>query len=83
MNKKELIIKILEGLNDNSKLLRSGDLEITEELWNEIIDILMHDNLIFGLNFSKPYGRERNRILYNHEDAKITIRGIEYLEQNK
>lgn len=83
MNKKEIILKILNGLYENSKLLRSGDLGITEELWNEIIDILMHDNFIFGLNFTKPAGRDRHKYLLNPEDAKITIIGIEYLEHSK
>ncbi|MBN1051617.1 hypothetical protein DV092_06045 [Clostridium botulinum] len=82
MSKKEIILKILEGLNENSKLLNINDLGIEEELWNEVIQILVYDNMIFGLNI-KPYGNKGEVLILGRESAKITIRGIEYLEHNK
>lgn len=82
MNKKEIILKILEELNENSKLLSKDDLGITEELWNEVVQILDHANMIFGINI-RSFGNQGQVMILGRETTKITISGIEYLEHNK
>ncbi|SFC14284.1 YjcQ family protein [Clostridium uliginosum] len=81
MNKKELILNILEGLYENSKLLRSGELGIAEELWNEVVAIALQGELIFGAPASRDeYGKVK---VDCYKQYIISIKGIEYLEHNK
>ncbi|WP_297422148.1 YjcQ family protein [Clostridium sp.] len=81
MKKKAIILKILEGLNENSKLLRNSELGITEELWSEVIQILIHSDMIFGINI-RPFGNKGEVSILGVDTAKISILGIEYLENN-
>lgn len=81
MNKKELIIKILDELYQNSKLLRSGELGISEESWNEVMAIALEGNLIFGAKATYDnYGKVK---VDNYKQYIISISGIEYLGHNK
>lgn len=81
MNKKELIIKILDELYQNSKLLRSGELGISEELWNEVVVIALQGDLIFGEPASRDnYGKVK---VDYYKQYIISVKGIEYLENNK
>ncbi len=82
MSKKEIILKILEGLNEESKLLSAKDLGINDEFWNETIQIIYEARMIFDISVT-PFGNDGQAQILGRNKAKISINGIEYLEHNK
>jgi hypothetical protein len=76
MDKKDIIIKILKELYDNSKLLRLQELNIDDELYSDILEIMARSELIMNYNKAR---RPDGNLMYG-SDIRITINGIEYLE---
>lgn len=80
--KKELVLKILGMLDEESKVPQKEDLELDIEQYGEILEILQHDGLIFGANIIRS-GQENKVHMVWTDNVKITVRGIEYYEHNK
>lgn len=53
----------------------------SEEYFADVLRRMQQDGLITGLSFRKAWGREW-LLLSDVEDAEITSKGIEYLEEN-
>ena len=82
MSKKELILKVLDSLNSASKVPSKEELGLDKEQYGEILEIMQHDNLIFGATITRS--GQGNPVQFAWTDnVKITIRGIDYLEKNK
>lgn len=82
MEKKDIILKILDGLYQNSKLPSKEELELDLEHYGEILEIIMHSNLAFDIKITKAGQGNKVQMIWG-DNAKITITGIEYLKQNK
>jgi hypothetical protein len=82
LSKKESIIKILDSLNENSKVPPANELGLDQEGYGEILEIMQQDNLIFGANISRAGQGNKVHMVFT-DGTKITIRGIDYLEKNK
>jgi len=79
--KKEIIIKILDSLDSDSKLITKEELNLTEEQYGEILDIMAKSVLISGVTVNRV-GME-GKFLIQNKHPQITINGIEYLERSK
>lgn len=82
MSKKENIIKILSSLNENSKVPTNNELGLDEEQYGEILEIMEHDNLIFGTNITRAGQGNKVQMVWT-DNTKITVKGIDYIEKNK
>lgn len=78
--KKKLILKILEELDKNNKILSREEVEIDEEQYGQVFDIMVESYLISGVEV-KRVGTEGKYII-SQMHPKITLEGIEYLERN-
>ena len=79
--KKEKILQILKALDEESKLIGSTELGMDQEEFGEIIEIMLEGNLMTGVKIVRGgMGSALLSIVTNR--PKITIMGIEYLEQN-
>jgi len=79
--KKELILKILDQLDKNNKILSQEEVEIDADQYGQIFDIMFESHLISG-GYINRIGTEGK---YTVSDTKpsITLAGIEYLEKSK
>lgn len=78
--KKELILKILNELDKNNKVLSQEEVECDNEQYGETLDIMLESNLITGVEVKRVGNEEKYSILMAH--PKITLSGIEYLQQS-
>lgn len=78
--KKEIIIKILDTLDKEGKLVKKDDLKLELEQYGEILEIMQDGNLISDVKITHGGGKI---LAINTDRARITITGIEYLEQSK
>lgn len=79
--KKELIIKILKELDENSKLLKQNDLGIENELeYAELLEIMTEGHLVSNIKVTKIGAS--GKFMIHDANAKITIMGIGYLENS-
>lgn len=56
-------------------------LEISKERWMKYLEMMTDEGLITGLIFIKSYIDGRTDIINN--DVRITLKGLEYLSENK
>jgi hypothetical protein len=79
--KKEKVIKILRNLDEKSKMPLIEELEIDKQEYGDLIDAMLDEKLISGM---KPIrGGIGSKVQMLHLDSyKISIRGMDYLEQN-
>ena len=56
-------------------------LEISKERWKNYLEMMTDEGLITGLIFIKSYIDGRTDIINN--DVRITLKGLEYLSENK
>lgn len=77
------ILKYLEASMDCSEIdtdmISASALNITEERWRSIIIMLLENGYIKGVE-AKKY--QRMAVLLNTERMQITLKGLEYLEEN-
>jgi|GEM_PF-4553072 len=77
--KKKKILEILDELDKKSRLKPKEELELELEEYAEILEIMTDDGLLSGVQISRVMGKRQ----FINLNAKITIQGIEYLEQNQ
>lgn len=82
MDKKELIFKILNELNQHDKLLTKEELEMSLQEYGELLEMMLADELVEDITVQRA-GIGNNIKYVFGRDVKITINGIEYLKQNK
>lgn len=78
--KKELILKILNELDKNNKVLSQEEVGICNEQYGQILEIMVESHLITGVGVKSVGIQGKYSILESH--PKITLSGIEYLEQS-
>ncbi len=76
-NQLKIVISILKECSDGN-MPKASDYEISNEQYWDILDAMQDEGLIKGIKFS----RGREIIMAFEEGAKITIKGMEYLNSN-
>jgi len=80
VNQLKVVISLLREFSDGN-IPTAADYEIESETYWDIIDAMQDDGLIKGVNFSR--GGQGNKILIAFlENVKVTIKGMEYLNEN-
>lgn len=78
-DKLKIMLSFMRELNDGN-IAKPEDYEIDKNEFYDIVDACQDEGLIKGVNFSKGKG---NRILIAYlENAKLTVKGMEYLHEN-
>ena len=78
--KKKLILKILDELDKKNKILSKEEIEVDEEQYGQIFDIMLESHLISGVDVKRVGIEGKYSISEIH--PKITLSGLEYLERN-
>lgn len=79
--KKQLILKVLDMLDRESKVPTMDELGLNEEQYGEILEIVKGSYFISDVDILRDAG---NKVYMCHTNkCKITVQGIEYLEQNR
>lgn len=77
------ILKYLEAALDvaapDMTPITAGALGLTEERWKALMQMLHKEGFIEGLQFKQYVGEES---IMRIEKVKITLKGLEYLEEN-
>lgn len=76
--KKSIILKVLAELDKSNKLLSKEDLELNENVYNEILEILYDVRFVKGITLT-PAG---DKYIIHTDNPRITLSGIEYLDSN-
>lgn len=78
INQLKIVISILREITDGNVPVEA-DYELSKEQYWDIVDAMQDEGLIKGVRFS----RKGNSIFMAFiEDAKVTIKGMEYLNEN-
>jgi hypothetical protein len=86
MSKKEQVLEILDNLDYYSKMPSERILECNLNVYGDLLDAMLNEGLISG---EKPKRNEYNNDIvkndfeYNLDTYKMSIRGMDYLEQNR
>lgn len=78
MNRKKLIFKILKELQDGQEP-KQVDNELDLQQWGEIAELIKGEGLAKGINVL--YGDDEVQYV-EFSSPKITMKGIEFLEEN-
>jgi acyl CoA:acetate/3-ketoacid CoA transferase alpha subunit len=81
MNKKKIIYSILKEIEKGDSEPRAGDYEINQNEFGNLIDLMQNDGLIIGATVTRG-GMGHNVQIVFLNTAKITMRGLDYLEEN-
>lgn len=79
--KKKLILKILNELDKNNKILSKEEVNADNEQYGQIFDIMIESHFISGVDVKRVGTEGKYSISGIH--PKITLNGIEYLERSK
>lgn len=80
--KKQKILQLLEGMDRDNELMSNEEIELVKEEYIELLEIMQESNLISGLTVNRG-GMGNKVISCNTNNVRITIRGIDYLEDNR
>jgi hypothetical protein len=79
INQLKVVISLLREFSDGN-MPTAADYGIEKEAFWDILDAMQDDGLIKGVRFSRGKG---NRIIMAFlENVKVTIKGMEYLNEN-
>lgn len=82
MNKRKVIYSILKELEAEKSEPKAEDYNISLAKFGDIVDMMENDGLITGSAISRGgRGNEAKVVFLN--SAKVTIKGLDYLEENK
>ena len=81
MDKKQLIYKILEGLN-NGVEPKFNDYDVDKDTFGDVVELMQNEGLISGATVTRGgMGSKVMIVFLNH--AKVEMSGLNYLEENK
>ncbi|MGV8981798.1 YjcQ family protein [Clostridium sp.] len=80
--KKKIILEILEELDKTNSVLSQEELGTDMEQYGQIFDIMFESHLI-SVEYVKRVGKEQKYSILENNHPRITLNGIEYLEQSK
>ncbi|MCD7708512.1 MAG: YjcQ family protein [Clostridiales bacterium] len=78
-NKLKIMLSFLRELNDDN-IAKAEDYEITKEEFNNIVEVCQDEGYIKGARFIR--GKQNRIIIALLENAKLTVKGMEYLQDN-
>ncbi|KEH91573.1 hypothetical protein Z962_p0100 (plasmid) [Clostridium botulinum C/D str. BKT12695] len=79
--KKQIILKILKELDEKNILLGKNDLELDDEQFGQIIETMISVGFISGVTATRAGAGSKYHLIRKY--PRITLNGIEYLENNK
>lgn len=79
MDKRKIIYSILTEINKGEVEPKSADYGLNEEEFGDIVEIMQDEGLIKGAAFSRVKGKIVITFL---NTAKVTMKGMDYLEEN-
>lgn len=86
VSKKEQVLEILYDLDHYSKMPSEIELDCCLNVYGDLLDAMLNEGLISG---EKPERNEYNNDIvkdhfeYDLDNYKMSIKGMDYLEQNK
>ena len=80
MNKKKIIYCILKEIKKGENLPKFSDFNLSLIEFRDLIDQIQDDDLIKGASVPRGQGNPDRMVLLN--TAKITLKGLDYLEKN-
>ncbi|KUO75566.1 MAG: hypothetical protein APF81_27500 [Desulfosporosinus sp. BRH_c37] len=80
MNKKKLIYSVLREIEKGENIPKFSDFGISLIEFRDLIDQIQDDDLIKGASVPRGSGNPDQMVLLN--TAKVTLKGLEYLEKN-
>lgn len=80
MNKKKIICRVLREIEkgENQPIFSDFDISLIE--FRDLIDHIQDDDLIKGASVPRGQGNPARMVLLNN--AKITLKGLDYLAKN-
>lgn len=79
MNRRKIIFSILKEIEKGEQEPKHADYDITYEQFGDIVEMMQNDKLIEGASFAKGVGKISIVWL---NTAKITMKGLDYLDEN-
>lgn len=79
VNQLKIVVSVLKEISEGN-IPKAEDYGIENTKYYDILDAIQDDGLIKNVRFSR--GADKEIIMAFAENAKITIRGMEYLNNN-
>ncbi|MDR3599315.1 MAG: YjcQ family protein [Desulfosporosinus sp.] len=80
MDKKQIIYSVLREIEKGETIPTCSDFNISLIEFRDLIDQIQDDDLIKGASVPRGQGNPARMVLLN--TAKITLKGLNYLEKN-
>ena len=80
MNKKKIIYSVLREIEKGENIPKFSDFGLSLIEFRDLIDQIQDDDLIKGASVPRGQGNPAQMVLLN--TAKITLKGLDYLEKN-
>ena len=79
VNQLKIVFSILKEISEGN-IPNAEDYGVEKQKFYDILDAMQNDGLVSNIRFNR--GNNNNVILAIYKDAKITIKGMEYLNKN-
>lgn len=81
MNTKKIIYSILKEIKNGNDSIKSTDYGISKDELGDIVEMMLNEDLIRNANVIRGgIGSHVHAVFFVH--CKITLKGIDYLEEN-
>jgi len=81
LNKKKIIYSVLREIEKGENVPKFSDLDLSLIEFRDLIDLIQDDDLIKGASLPKSGQKNPARMVLLNT-AEITLKGLNYLEQN-
>ena len=81
MDRKKIIYAVLRRINEGDKVFDYNDFDLSEEIYSEVLKLLIVENLIADVVEVKRIHKSYKT--YRIDNAVITLKGVQFLEENK
>lgn len=81
VNHRKVIFSLLKEIKENKSEPKVGDYGLETAEFGDIVDMMLDEKLITGASVSRG-GRGNVALVVFLNGSKITIKGLEYLEEN-
>ena len=81
MNMKKIIYSVLKEIEKGETIPKFSDYNLSLIEFRDLIDQIQDDDLIKGASVPRGQGNPDRMVLLN--TAKVTFRGLDYLEKNR
>lgn len=80
VNQLKIVVSILREISDGNPFPKATDYGIDNNVYNDILEAMQDDNLVKNIRFQ--HDSTKKVVAAFPSDATITIRGMEYLNEN-